>query len=56
MSTLSQHQQLPLKEDTKNKQLEANNKRAYELLMRIQSQVEASTVIATSSKRESSYE
>lgn len=30
-----------------------NNKRAYELLMRIQSQLEASTVIATSFKRES---
>lgn len=39
-----------------NKHLEENNKRAYELLLRIQSQVEASTVVATATKKESNYE
>lgn len=39
-----------------NRLIEENNKRAYQLLMRIQSQLEASTVMATSSKKVSVYE
>lgn len=39
-----------------DKYLQENNKRAYELLMRIQSQIAASTVIATAIKRDTVYE
>lgn len=39
-----------------DKYLQENNKRAYELLMRIQSQIAASTVIATATKRDTVYE
>lgn len=39
-----------------NKHLIENNKRAYELLLRIQSQIEASTVIAVATKRGTDYE
>lgn len=40
----------------KNKLLEENNKKAYELLLRIQSQLDATKVIATSTSKLNSYE
>lgn len=39
-----------------NKLLEANNKKALEMLQRIQSQIEASRVISTSSVSRGHYE
>jgi len=39
-----------------NKYIQENNSKALELLLRIQSQLEASRVIATSTARESNYE
>lgn len=58
MSSLSQNQQQQQSQQqlAANRHLEENNKRAYELLMRIQSQLEASTVIATATRTESNYE
>lgn len=54
MEILSLQSPTPLQADVvKERLISENNKRAYELLMRIQSQVEANTVIATSFKRES---
>jgi hypothetical protein len=64
----SQHLQMALaetKEDrinahniipTVNRMIEANNRRALEMLLRIQSQVEANTVVSITSKKESTYE
>lgn len=50
-----QSQQAP-QMNLKDKLLADNNKRAYELLLRIQSQLEASRVIATSTAKVSNYE
>lgn len=58
MESFKQHHQNlsnPIQLET-NKFIIDNNKRALELLLRIQSQVEASTVIATSPRGLNSYE
>lgn len=52
---LSNHTQLETS-TSHNKFIEQNNQKALELLMRIQSQIEASTVIATSHVKASNYE
>lgn len=53
---LSNQSQLETNSYHSNRFIAENNKKALELLMRIQSQIEASTVIATSTKRECNYE
>lgn len=55
MST-SKYQQQQQSQNLQAKLIADNNKKAYDLLMRIQSQLEASRVIATSSHKVASYE
>jgi hypothetical protein len=54
------HNQSPLKQEAQNQAenrfIADNNKKAYELLLRIQSQIDATTVIAVAPSRDSNYE